>query len=115
MDEDGWLTIAGRAADFIIRGGHNVSAPAVEAAVGTHPRVAQVAVVGVPDEILGERACAYLVTRDGAPLDLDDLRAHLAAGGVSKQDWPEYVVVLPELPLGTGGKVDKAALRKLRE
>jgi acyl-CoA synthetase len=111
VDADGWLTISGRAADFIIRGGHNVSAPAVEAAVGTHPRVAQVAVVGVPDEILGERACAYLVTRDGAPLDLDDLRTHLAARGVSKQDWPEYVVVLGELPLGTGGKVDKAALR----
>jgi acyl-CoA synthetase len=109
LDADGWLTLTGRAADFIIRGGHNVSAPAVEAAVGTHPRVAQVAVVGVPDDLLGERACAYVVTRE--PLNLDDLREHLAARGVSKQDWPEYLVVLPELPLGPGGKVDKAALR----
>jgi acyl-CoA synthetase len=111
VDGDGWLTIAGRAADFIIRGGHNISAPAAEAAVGTHPRVAQVAVVGVPDEILGERACAYVVTRDAGPLGLGDLRDHLAAAGVSKQDWPEYLVVLPDLPLGPGGKVDKSALR----
>ncbi|GIJ66839.1 class I adenylate-forming enzyme family protein [Virgisporangium ochraceum] len=109
LDADGWLTLTGRAADFIIRGGHNVSAPAVEAAVGAYERVAQVAVVGVPDEVLGERACAYVVAR--GPLTLEDLRAHLAAAGVSKQDWPEYLVVLPELPLGPGGKVDKSALR----
>lgn len=109
LDPDGWLTLTGRAADFIIRGGHNVSAPAVEAAVGTHAAVAQVAVVGVRDDLLGERACAYVVAR--GPLTLDDLRGHLAARGVSKQDWPEYLVVLPELPLGPGGKVDKGALR----
>ena len=50
LDAGGWLTLSGRAADFIIRGGHNVSAPAVEAAVGTHPRVAQVAVEHQLDE-----------------------------------------------------------------
>ncbi|MFG2040585.1 class I adenylate-forming enzyme family protein [Dactylosporangium sp. NPDC048998] len=109
VDEEGYLSITGRIADFIIRGGHNVSALVVEEAVASHPAVAAVAVVAAPDPVLGERACAYVVTR--APLTLDDLRAHLDAGGVTKQNWPERLVTVPQLPLGTGGKVDKAALR----
>ncbi|GAA3238997.1 bifunctional salicyl-AMP ligase/salicyl-S-ArCP synthetase MbtA [Dactylosporangium siamense] len=109
VDADGYLAITGRIADFIIRGGHNVSALVVEEAVGGHPDVAQAAVVAVPDPVLGERVCAYVVTR--APLTLDALRLHLDATGVSKQNWPEYLVDLPELPIGTGGKVDKATLR----
>jgi acyl-CoA synthetase len=113
LDGDGYLTISGRIADFIIRGGHNVSAPAIEEQVAGHPRVAQVAVVGVADDVLGERVCAFVVTRDGAELTLDEMRAHLAAAGVSKQDWPERLVCLAALPLGTGGKVDKAHLRAI--
>ncbi|MEU0556811.1 class I adenylate-forming enzyme family protein [Dactylosporangium sp. NPDC006015] len=109
IDGGGYLSITGRIADFIIRGGHNVSALVVEEAVGGHPSVAQTAVVAVPDPVLGERVCAYVVTRD--ELTLDALRVHLDAAGVSKQNWPEYLVALPSLPLGTGGKVDKAALR----
>ncbi|KAB1162338.1 acyl--CoA ligase [Micromonospora sp. AMSO12t] len=113
LDEDGYLSITGRTADFIIRGGHNVSAPVVEEAVGGHPRVAQVAALGMPDEVLGERVCAFVVTRDGGELTLDELRVHLDATGVSKVNWPERLVGLPALPLGVGGKVDKAALRAL--
>ncbi|GAA2394057.1 class I adenylate-forming enzyme family protein [Dactylosporangium salmoneum] len=109
VDELGYLSITGRIADFIIRGGHNVSALVVEEAVASHPAVAAVAVVAAPDPVLGERVCAYVVTRE--PLTLDELRVHLDAGGVSKQNWPEHLVALPSLPLGTGGKVDKAALR----
>ncbi len=111
LDADGYLRVTGRATDFIIRGGHNISALAVEEAVGGHPRVAQVAVVPVPDDVLGERVCAYVVTVDSGPLSLDELRKHLDANGVSKHNWPERLVCRPELPLGTGGKVDKAALR----
>ncbi|MFE0588359.1 class I adenylate-forming enzyme family protein [Micromonospora echinospora] len=113
LDDDGYLSVTGRTADFIIRGGHNVSAPVVEEAVGGHPRVAQVAVIGVPDEVLGERVCAFVVTREGGGLTLDELRVHLDATGVSKVNWPERLVELASLPLGTGGKVDKAALRAL--
>ncbi|GAA3268369.1 acyl--CoA ligase [Dactylosporangium vinaceum] len=109
VDAAGYLSITGRIADFIIRGGHNVSALVVEEAVASHPAVAAVAVVAAPDAVLGERACAFVVLR--TPLTLDDLRAHLDTGGVSKQNWPEHLVELPDLPLGTGGKVDKAALR----
>ncbi|GAB3137169.1 (2,3-dihydroxybenzoyl)adenylate synthase [Micromonospora sonneratiae] len=113
LDEDGFLSVTGRTADFIIRGGHNVSALVVEEAVGGHPRVTQVAVVGMPDEVLGERVCAFVATRDGVELTLDDLRKHLADGGVSKVNWPERLVHLPVLPMGAGGKVDKPALRRL--
>jgi acyl-CoA synthetase len=109
VDAAGYLSVTGRIADFIIRGGHNVSALMVEEAVGGHPAVAQTAVVAVPDAILGERVCAYVVTR--ADLTLDALRRHLDAAGVSKQNWPEYLVALPALPLGAGGKVDKRSLR----
>ncbi|MFC0527674.1 class I adenylate-forming enzyme family protein [Phytohabitans kaempferiae] len=112
VDPDGYLTVTGRAADFIIRGGHNVSVLAVEEAVGACPRVRQVAVVAVPDDVLGERVCAYVVTDDGADLALDELRAGLAAQGVSKQTWPERLATLDALPLSAGGKVDKAALRQ---
>ena len=111
LDADGYLSLSGRAADIIIRGGYNVSALKVEEQVGGHPRVAQVAVVGVPDEVLGERVCAYVVTHDGNELTLDELREYLSGIGASKQDWPERLVCLPELPMGTGGKVDKVVLR----
>ena len=111
FDEDGYLSVTGRTADFIIRGGYNISALVVEEAVGTYPRVAQVAVVGVPDPVLGERVCAYLVTRDDAELPLDELRGHLAGLGLTKHTWPERLVRLAGLPMGIGAKVDKAALR----
>ncbi|MEV0700313.1 class I adenylate-forming enzyme family protein [Saccharopolyspora sp. NPDC050389] len=111
IDESGYLTVAGRTADLIIRGGQNISAIEVEAEVAGHPRVAQVAALGVPDPVLGERVCAVVVTRDGADLDVAELRAYLTDRGVSKHCWPERVVLRQELPLGTGGKLDKQRLR----
>jgi acyl-CoA synthetase len=111
IDPDGYLAITGRAADFIIRGGYNISALVVEEAVGSHPRVAQVAVVGVPDEVLGERVGAFVSTVDGDELTLAELCAYLAERDVSKQSWPERLATVDALPLGTGGKVDKVRLR----
>jgi acyl-CoA synthetase len=112
IDADGYLTVVGRASDFIIRGGHNISAVAVEDELASHPRVALVAAVGMPDPVLGERVCAYVVLRDGGGLELDDVRAHLQGRGTSKHVWPERVIVVPELPLAPGGKVRKADLRE---
>jgi acyl-CoA synthetase len=111
IDEDGYLRIAGRVSDFIIRGGHNVSAIMIEDELVSHPRIAQVAAVAAPDDTLGERVCVYIVAREGAELTLDDLRAHLRERGVSKNDWPELVVNVPELPVAPGGKVRKSDLR----
>jgi acyl-CoA synthetase len=113
IDDDGWLTVVARTADFIIRGGKNISAPAVEEEVSTHPAVAHVAAVPVPDERLGERVGVYIELRPGQTLDLPLLVAYLDARGVSRDWWPEYLWVLPELPRSTGGKVAKGELRSL--
>ena len=117
IDRDGWLRVVGRRADFIIRGGKNVSAAAVEEAVCSHPDVALAAAVAMPDPIFGERVCVYAVLRDGRDgtgrsLALAALVAHLRARGVSPESLPERLVVVDELPRASGGKVAKQALRE---
>ncbi|HEV2309456.1 MAG TPA: class I adenylate-forming enzyme family protein [Acidimicrobiia bacterium] len=112
IDADGYLTVAGRASDFIIRGGKNISAAQVEDEVSTHPAVAVAAAVAMPDPVFGERVCAYVELRPrAAPLDLVALQDHLQARGVGKELWPERLVVLDALPRASGGKVAKGALR----
>ena len=112
IDDDGYLSVAGRASDFIIRGGKNISAAVVEDEVSTHPDVALAAAVAMPDPTFGERVCAYVELRPGrTELPLDDLRAHLDAEGVGKELWPERVIVVDALPRASGGKVSKGELR----
>jgi acyl-CoA synthetase len=112
IDEDDYLTVVGRTSDFIIRGGKNISAPAVEEQVATHPAVTLVAAVAMPDPVFGERVCAFVELRSGATLTLDDLREHLAARGVSKEWFPERLEILDALPRSSGGKVAKGSLRE---
>jgi acyl-CoA synthetase len=113
IDADGYLTVVGRTSDFIIRGGKNISAPAVEAEVGTHPGVAMVAVVAMPDAVFGERVCAYVEVKPGwEDLSLADVTDHLAARGVTKEWFPELLVVVDSLPRSSGGKVAKGELRE---
>jgi len=111
IDDDGYLTVAGRASDFIIRGGKNISAAQVEDEVSSHPAVALAAAVAMPDPIYGERVCVYVELRPETALDLDPVREHLAARGVGKELWPERLVVLASLPRASGGKVAKGELR----
>jgi acyl-CoA synthetase len=111
IDGDGYVRVIGRTSDFVIRGGKNISAPAVEEEVVTHPAVAVAAVVAMPDPIFGERVCVYVELRPGGALTLEELVAHLDARGVSKEWFPEHLVVLGELPRSSGGKVAKGELR----
>lgn len=111
IDPDGYLTVVGRTSDFIIRGGKNISAPAVEDEVGSHPSVAMVAAVAMPDPVFGERVCVYVVPR-GGEITLEDITAHLDRRGVSREWFPERLVVVSELPRSSGGKVAKADLRE---
>ena len=111
LDAAGILRVVGRTADFIIRGGKNISGPAVEEVVATHPAVALAAAVAMPDPVFGERVCAYVELRPGERLDLEALVAHLSQRGVSKEWFPERLVVLDALPRAPGGKVAKQALR----
>lgn len=110
VDADGYLRVVGRTSEFIIRGGKNLSAPAIEAEVATHPAVALVAAVPAPDPVFGERVCVYVVPRGGQELTLDQLTAHLSERGVSREWFPEYLVLMDELPRSSGGKVAKGAL-----
>ena len=112
LDADGVLSVVGRTADIIIRGGKNISAPVVEAAVMSHPAVALAAAVPVPDPVFGERVCAVVELHAGQTLTLDALVAHLRAQGVSVESWPERLLVLDELPRSSGGKIAKGALRE---
>ncbi len=111
IDGDGYVRVIGRTSDFVIRGGKNISAPAVEEEVVTHPAVAVAAVVAMPDPIFGERVCVYVELRPGGALTLEELVAHLDERGVSKEWFPEHLVVLDELPRSSGGKVAKGELR----
>ncbi len=110
IDEQGYLQVVGRTSDFIIRGGKNISAPAVEDLVSRVPGVMRAAAVAVPDEVFGERVCVFVICA-GAQVTLADVRRHLVAEGVSKEWLPEYLVVVDELPVSEGGKLAKAALR----
>jgi acyl-CoA synthetase len=113
IDADGYLSVVGRIDDFIIRGGKNISGPAVEEQVATHPAVALAAAVAMPDPVFGERVCVYVELRPGhADPTLADLTRHLADRGASKETWPERIVVVDALPRGSGGKVAKQALRE---
>ncbi|MCH6552436.1 MAG: sulfatase-like hydrolase/transferase, partial [Planctomycetes bacterium] len=76
LDADGVLRVVGRKADFIIRGGKNISGPAVEEAAGSHPAVALAAAVPMPDPVFGERVCLYAELRAGASLTLEELVKH---------------------------------------
>ncbi|HEY4332407.1 MAG TPA: class I adenylate-forming enzyme family protein [Ilumatobacteraceae bacterium] len=111
IDDDDYLRVVGRVADFIIRGGKNVSAPAVEAEVLTHPAVALAAAVPDPDPVLGERVGVYVTLRPGTSLTLEELVAHLRERGMSKDSIPERLTVLDDMPMSSGGKVAKGELR----
>jgi acyl-CoA synthetase len=111
VDPDGYLTIVGRAGDFIIRGGKNISAPAVERSVGTHPDVTVAAAVAMPDPVFGEKVCVYVELRPGTALELPELVEHLRSRDVSTESLPERLVVVDEIPRSSGGKIAKGELR----
>ena len=112
-DKDGYIRITGRTKDIVIRGGENVPVIEIEQLMYRHPAVQEVAIVGVPDERLGERACACVVLRQGASLSLADLSGYMAENTVAKNYWPERVEVLDALPKTPSGKVQKFKLREI--
>jgi 3-phosphoshikimate 1-carboxyvinyltransferase len=112
LDEDGYLHITGRVKDVINRGGEKVPVVEIEQILYDHPAVREVAIVAMPDERLGERACAFVVLEPGAELDLPAVQRHLAARSVSKTYWPERLECTDELPRTPSGKIQKYVLRE---
>ncbi|MGD0024940.1 MAG: class I adenylate-forming enzyme family protein [Xanthobacteraceae bacterium] len=110
FDADGNIIIMGRLTEVIARGGDKISATEVEAMLRTHPAVAQIAVIGVPDPVLGERICACIVpTSRTRQVDLESLRRHLQKHGLAPYKAPEQIVILDALPV-VGDKIDRRAL-----
>ena len=110
--DDRGARVVGRTKDIIIRGGENLSAIEIEDHLAQHPDVLDVAVVAVPDEVLGERACAYVVPAAGAVPELDGLRDFLTGRGLAVQKTPERLELVEALPRTPSGKVQKFKLRE---
>jgi len=112
LDEGGFLRITGRRKDIIIRKGENLSAKGIEDVLAEHPKVADVAVIGVPDPASGERVCACVVLRAGSEgLTLAEVRTFMEARQVMRQKIPEQLELVAELPRNATGKVRKDLLR----
>ncbi|WP_305093316.1 class I adenylate-forming enzyme family protein [Prescottella sp. R16] len=112
IDDLGRLRVVGRTADFVIRGGKNISIVEIEDLVRGHPQVSDVAAVGIPDDIYGERVCAVVVLTDDGHLDTGTLADWLRSRGTTVEYLPEYVVTVDRLELGPGGKTDRRAARE---
>jgi acyl-CoA synthetase (AMP-forming)/AMP-acid ligase II len=111
VDAEGYVRLTGRLKDIIIRKGENISARELEDLLYEHPDVADVAVIGLPDDERGELVCAVIVPRPGAvPPTLERVAAHLAARGLMRQKLPERVETLGELPRNPSGKILKPDL-----
>jgi 2,3-dihydroxybenzoate-AMP ligase/mycobactin salicyl-AMP ligase len=112
IDGSGNLKITGRTKDIIIRGGENISPAMVEELLCSHPRIADAAVIGMPDKELGEKVCAYLRLTEGTPLDPEEIKSFMDRQGASKLLIPERFEFVIALPLTEAGKHDKKALRE---
>ena len=109
--EDGHLVVTGRAKDIIIRNGENISPKEVEDILVTHPGIADIAIVGIPDPRTGERACAAIVATDPPGPDVAELREFLLARGVAVFKAPEQVCLREALPKNDAGKVLKHVIK----
>jgi cyclohexanecarboxylate-CoA ligase/acyl-CoA synthetase len=112
LDENGYLRVVGRKKDIINRGGLKISAREVEEMMLKHPAIQNAVLVGVPDRRLGEKSCAFVVTRSGADLTLKDLVEFLEKLGSAKYKLPEYLRVAAQLPMTPTGKVQKFKLKE---
>lgn len=114
--DDEYLVVTGRAKDIIIRNGENISPKEVEDVLANHPGITEVAIVGLPDERTGERACAVVVPAAAPGPDVPSLLNFLTSAGVARFKAPEQVVIWDDLPKNDAGKVlkhqIKAALMK---
>ena len=113
MHPSGNYIVEGRIKDLINRGGEKISAEEVENIILQHPAVKNIACVPMPDERLGERMCAFVVTQKGRSLNFEELISFLQAKEIAKFKLPERLELIDELPVSTFGKVSKKLLTEL--
>jgi len=111
VDDEGFLYFAGRGKEVINRGGTKIFPKEIEDLLDAHPKVAEAAVVGMPDVRLGEKVCAYVVAVDGQSVGREEINAFLGDQKVMKHKLIEHLIVVDELPMTPTGKVRKAALQ----
>jgi fatty-acyl-CoA synthase len=112
LDGEGYVRIVGRKKDMLITGGFNVYPAEIEEYLFTHPRVQNVSVVGVDDDVMGEVAAAYIIPRGGEPLDPQEI-VDYCVGEIANFKVPRYVVIADDLPMTQSGKVQKFRLREM--
>jgi len=111
MDDAGYLNIAGRIKDMVIRGGENIYPREVEEFLYTHPAIEDVQVIGVPDARYGEELCAWVKLRPGAGLSLAEMR-EFCTGKIAHYKIPRYLRITSEFPMTVTGKVQKYKMRE---
>ncbi|GKV68327.1 putative acyl-CoA synthetase YngI [Sporosarcina sp. NCCP-2716] len=112
LDEDGYLDITGRIKDMVIRGGENIYPREIEEFLYTHPGVSDVQVVGVPDAKYGEELMAWIIPKEGASLQEEDIRA-FCKGSISHHKIPRYIEFTESYPMTASGKIQKFKLREM--
>lgn len=111
LDDDGYIVITGRLKDVIIRKGENISAQEIEDLLYHHPKIADVAVIGVPDPASGERVCAVVQCVEDEELGFDEMVEFLLSKELMKQKLPEQLELIAEIPRNPAGKILKKDLR----
>ena len=114
VDEKGNLMIVGREKDVIIRGGQNIYPAEVENVIQTHPKIVSAALVAIPDKVMGERACAFIVlTNKEDEITLEELGSFLKGKGLSAYKIPERIEFIESMPLVSDAKIDKKVLKSM--
>jgi fatty-acyl-CoA synthase len=111
MDKDGHVRVVGRIKDMVIRGGENIYPREIEEFLYTHPQIADVQVIGVPDERYGEELMAWIVPRQGTGLDAEQVR-EFCRGKIARYKIPRYIKFVDAYPMTVTGKVQKFKMRE---
>lgn len=112
IDEKGYITLTGRIKEMINRGGESISATQIEKLINRHPDVAAVAVIPMPDPLMGERVCAYIQPKAGAQLSFDEVISFLKGQQASVLQLPERIEFIDAMPYTGAQKLDKRSMRE---
>jgi non-ribosomal peptide synthetase component E (peptide arylation enzyme) len=114
FDEDGYLVITGRKKDIIIRGGQNIYPGEIENFLIAHPKIADAAVVAMPDQIMGEKACAFVIPVAGSEaITFEEMVEYLKSKKLAMYKLPERLEIVDAFPLAGGSKINKVELRRM--
>lgn len=111
MDEHGYCRITGRLKDMIIRGGENIYPREIEEFLYSHPKVLDVQVIGIPDEVYGEEVMAWIILKEGQTATSEEIREY-CTGKISRHKIPRYIEFTDAYPMTASGKIQKFRLRE---